>query len=145
MTRRNHRSGRQELVERPLRVLVATADALFARRFVSELSNDPRLELVGLASSGDEAAAMDTQLEPTVIVLDEDLPAAEAADVVAHGLREREGRVVVVVTANPGAMGDSSDEIGAYLPRARGPEALAASLFETAWLALGLSGSPLVP
>lgn len=88
---------------------------------------------------------MDTQLEPTVIVLDEDLPAARAADVVAHGLREREGRVVVVVTANPGAMGDSSGEIGAYLPRARGPEALAASLFETAWLALGLSGSPLVP
>ncbi len=145
VTGRNNRPERRELVDGPLRVLVATADVLFARRFVSELSNDGRLELVGLASSANEAAAMDSQFEPTVLVLDEDLAADEAADVVAHGLREREGRVVVVVTANACAISESSDEIGAYLPRARGPEALAASLFETASLALGLSRKPLIP
>jgi len=55
-------------------VLLADDHALVRRGFRRIIEDDPDLEVVGEASTGDEAVAMFTELKPQVVVMDAAMP-----------------------------------------------------------------------
>ena len=57
-----------------IRVLLADDHALVRRGFRRILEDDPAIEIVGEASTGDEAIRMFSELRPTVVVMDAAMP-----------------------------------------------------------------------
>lgn len=129
-----------ELLARPLRVVVATGDALFARRLLLGLAKDSRLRVAGVASCSEEVAAAARELDPDVVVLDTDLPpdGPAAALELLTDLRDDAAVVVAATPGTPPVDVEAAARVAAFLPRERGADVLAGSLFETAALALVL-------
>jgi DNA-binding NarL/FixJ family response regulator len=57
-----------------VKVLIADDHRLFAEALQAILSVDERIEVVGLAASGDEAVARAGDLEPDVVLMDISMP-----------------------------------------------------------------------
>jgi AmiR/NasT family two-component response regulator len=53
----------------PFRLVLVSADALHARRFAAALSEDDRIDLVGIAYTAREAAALVSTLDPDAVVI----------------------------------------------------------------------------
>ena len=57
-----------------VRVLIADDHRLFAEALEAVLGTEPELEVVGLATNGQEALALARDLEPDVVLLDISMP-----------------------------------------------------------------------
>jgi len=60
----------------PMKVLLGDTHALFREALRTQLDNDQRFEVVGVACDGDEAVALADEASPDIVLLDAALPDA---------------------------------------------------------------------
>jgi DNA-binding NarL/FixJ family response regulator len=81
-----------------LRVLVAEDHPLYRKGMISLLSSVPEFEVVGEASTGEEAVARAAQLQPDVILMDLQMPEVNGIEATRRILRADPGVHILVVT-----------------------------------------------
>ena len=65
---------------RAVRVLIADDQRLFAESLMTVLSEDQRVEVVGIAANGEEAVKLAYELEPDVILMDLKMPVMDGLE-----------------------------------------------------------------
>jgi DNA-binding NarL/FixJ family response regulator len=83
-----------------LRVLIADDHRLFAEALRAILGGDRRIDVVGLAASGDEAVAKAKELEPDVVLMDISMPGLNGIDATREILAVQKNVQVVMVTGS---------------------------------------------
>ncbi|WP_299731681.1 chemotaxis-specific protein-glutamate methyltransferase CheB [uncultured Tateyamaria sp.] len=99
----------------PKRVVVVD-DSLTMRRWLSSIiAQDPRLDLVGMAGSAQEARETIKATEPDVLTLDIEMPGMNGVEFLAHLMRLRPMPVVMLSGGllNGNAMAERAMELGA--------------------------------
>jgi DNA-binding NarL/FixJ family response regulator len=89
----------------PIRVLVAEDNAFFRLSLNALLDREDDIEVVGQASSGEEAVALATALHPDVVVMDLGLPGMDGARATADVVRYAPQTRVLVLSGSPLADG----------------------------------------
>lgn len=97
-----------ERVERPapaarIRVLVADDSAVYARTLCRLLEAQPDIEVVGLASNGEEAVALARSLRPDVVLMDLFMPAGGGLAAIRRIVADSSGARIIGITAAPDA------------------------------------------
>ena len=82
----------------PLRILIAEDHPLYRKGMISLLQSIPEFEVVGEASTGEEAVARASQLQPDVILMDLQMPAVNGIEATRRILQEIPNVRVLVVT-----------------------------------------------
>jgi DNA-binding NarL/FixJ family response regulator len=83
-----------------VKVLIADDHRLFAEALRAILSADERIEVVGLAASGDDAVAQAGNLEPDVVLMDISMPGLNGVEATRKILDDRPGARVLMVTGS---------------------------------------------
>ena len=65
---------------RAVRVIIADDQRLFAESLMTVLSDDERVEVVGIAANGEEAVKLVSELEPDVILMDLKMPVMDGLE-----------------------------------------------------------------
>lgn len=81
-----------------LRILVAEDHPLFRKGMISLLSSVPEFEVVGEASTGEEAVARAAHLQPDVVLMDLQMPEVNGIEATRRILQESPSVRVLVVT-----------------------------------------------
>jgi DNA-binding NarL/FixJ family response regulator len=118
-----------------IRVLLVDDDAFFLRSLEVLLTDEPGLEIVGKAASGQEALAAAARAEPDVAVIDVLMPAMSGIEC-ARLLRQRypKARVILISGSIFEDKRPHPDERGtdAYLEKSEVPERLHATILALA-------------
>ena len=91
-----------------VRVLIADDHRLFAEALRAILSADQRIEVVGLASSGEEAVQQAGELEPDVVLMDINMPGVDGVEATRRIREDLPASQVLMVTGS-----DSSEDVDA--------------------------------
>jgi DNA-binding NarL/FixJ family response regulator len=83
-----------------VKVLIADDHRLFAEALRAILSADERIEVVGLAASGDDAVAQAGNLEPDVVLMDISMPGLNGVEATRQILDDRPDARVLMVTGS---------------------------------------------
>jgi DNA-binding NarL/FixJ family response regulator len=130
--------------ERVVRVLIADDQRLFAESLMAVLSEDERVEVVGIAANGEEAVKLVSELEPDVILMDLKMPVMDGLEATRR-IRETGLSVQVLLLTGTEAPIGAQDAIdagaNAFLRKERSVEELRQLFLEVASLAAAL-GSP---
>src|SRR5690242_20341238 len=73
-------SPRQAGGRDPVRIVIADDDRLFAQLVRTKVSEQPELEVVGIAANGQEAVDLAQELEPDLVVMDVSMPLLDGID-----------------------------------------------------------------
>jgi DNA-binding NarL/FixJ family response regulator len=84
----------------PVRILIADDHRLFAEALRAILAADPRIEVVGLAESGQDAVAKATELEPDLILMDISMPGLDGVQATKQIRQQQPGAKVLMVTGS---------------------------------------------
>jgi DNA-binding NarL/FixJ family response regulator len=84
----------------PVRVLIADDHRLFAEALQAILSSDRRIDVVGLAASGEEAVQKADELSPDVILMDISMPGVDGVEATRRILAAHSDVNVVMVTGS---------------------------------------------
>jgi DNA-binding NarL/FixJ family response regulator len=84
----------------PIRVLVAEDNAFFRLTLHALLEQEPDIEVIGQASSGEEAVALATSLRPDIVVMDLGLPGMDGAQATEEVIRYASPARVVVLSGS---------------------------------------------
>ena len=84
----------------PVRVLIADDHRLFAEALRAILSSDGRLDVVGLAASGDEAVRKVNELKPDVVLMDISMPVLDGFEATRRLRDELPGARVLMLTGS---------------------------------------------
>jgi DNA-binding NarL/FixJ family response regulator len=129
---------------RAIRILLADDQRLFAESLMAVLSEDERVEVVGIAANGQEAVKLAADLRPDVILMDIKMPLLDGLEATrrirASGLPVQ----IILITGTGSAVGaDDAAEVGAtaFLRKESGVEELRRIFLEVASLAAVL-GEP---
>ena len=119
-----------------IRVLLADERPLFANAVQTMLATHPRFELVGVASHGEEAVDLASELLPDVVLIDADLPDLDGLEVTRRISEGSAPRMVILTGAEADADAVEAHDAGAgaYLPKARSAADLLDTLEFTALL-----------
>jgi DNA-binding NarL/FixJ family response regulator len=119
-----------------IRVLLADERPLFANAVQTMLSTHPRFELVGVASHGEEAVDLASELLPDVVLIDADLPDLDGFEVTRRICEGSSPRMVILTGAESDVDAVEAHDAGAgaYLPKARSAADLLDTLEFTALL-----------
>lgn len=82
------------------RILIADDQALFAQALEVILGIDGRFEVVGVASDGDQAAAMALELEPDVVLMDISMPTTDGIEATKKLRKLRPDICVLMLTGS---------------------------------------------
>jgi len=82
----------------PLRVLIADDHPLFRHGIVALLGTTPDMEVVGEASTGEEAVSLVARLQPDVILLDIQMPGVNGVEAARQILRASPQARILMVT-----------------------------------------------
>jgi len=82
----------------PLRVLIADDHPLFRHGIMALLSATPEMEVVGEASTGEEAVGLAAALQPDVILMDIQMPGVNGVEATRQILRESPQARILMVT-----------------------------------------------
>ncbi|MFY9179135.1 MAG: chemotaxis response regulator protein-glutamate methylesterase [Venatoribacter sp.] len=72
-----------------IRVLVVDDSGFFRRRVTEIINSDSRMEVVGVASNGQEAIEKNGSLQPDVITMDYEMPVMDGITAIRHIMRSR--------------------------------------------------------
>jgi DNA-binding NarL/FixJ family response regulator len=129
---------------RAVRLLLADDHRLFAESLMSVLSEDERVEVVGIAGNGEEAVRLAAELEPDVILMDLKMPVMDGLEA-TRKIRETGLPVqILMLTGTDTQVGaEDAAEAGAnaFLRKELGVEELRHVFIEVASLAAVL-GAP---
>jgi AmiR/NasT family two-component response regulator len=104
----------------PFRLLLVSSDAVQARRFAAAVRDDDRIDLVGIAHTAREGAALGATLDPDAVVIAHLPPYLDAFQAsIEIGTRAR-GRVLVIADEAAPAPSTTLGEahISGFLPQA---------------------------
>ena len=82
-----------------MRVLVVDDDRTFAKAITAALSEDDRLEVIGMAHDGIEALELSKRLRPDVMLLDLQMPKLDGIETMRKLKRRKNRPDVVVLTS----------------------------------------------
>jgi DNA-binding NarL/FixJ family response regulator len=88
-----------------VRVLIADDHRLFAEALRAILGSDGRIDVVGLAASGDEAVRKAKELEPDVVLMDISMPGLDGVQA-TRTIRATQKNVQVVIVTGSDARQD---------------------------------------
>jgi DNA-binding NarL/FixJ family response regulator len=83
---------------RPVRVVIADDDRIFAHMIRARLGLRPDLEVVGIASDGDEAVALVEEFEPDLVLMDVNMPVMDGIEATRLICALPDAPTVVMVT-----------------------------------------------
>jgi DNA-binding NarL/FixJ family response regulator len=129
---------------RGVRILLADDHLLFAESLMALLSEDDRVEVVGIALNGAEAVELAVELEPDVILMDLMMPIMDGLEATRQIRKRGLKSQVLILTGTDAAM--SSEEVAeagasGYLRKEQSIEDLRSVFLEAASLAAVL-GTP---
>lgn len=128
---------------RAVRVLIADDQRLFAESLMTVLSEDQRVEVVGIAANGEEAVKLAYELEPDVILMDLKMPVMDGLEATRRIRTGLSAQILLLTgTETPIGAQDAKDAgANAFLRKERSVEELRQVFLEVASLAAVL-GSP---
>lgn len=129
---------------RAVRVLIADDQRLFAESLMTVLSEDERVEVVGIAANGEEAVKLASELEPDVILMDLKMPVIDGLEATRRIRETGLSAQILLLTGTETAIGaqDAIDAgANAFLRKERSVDELRQVFLEVASLAAVL-GSP---
>jgi DNA-binding NarL/FixJ family response regulator len=129
---------------RAVRVLIADDQRLFAESLMTVLSEDERVEVVGIAANGKEAVKLASELEPDVILMDLKMPVIDGLEATRRIRETGLSAQILLLTGTETAIGaqDAIDAgANAFLRKERSVDELRQVFLEVASLAAVL-GSP---
>lgn len=85
---------------RAVRIVLLNANCLFATALNARVAQDPRFEIVGLASDATEAATLVETLRPDVVLIDAAVPDNLALATRAIARHDAAARVVIMTSAD---------------------------------------------
>lgn len=129
---------------REVRILIADDHRLFAESLMALLSEDERVEVVGIAENGQEAVELALELQPDLILMDLAMPVMDGLEATGrireHGLPAQ----ILILTGTDEPIG-TEDVVRAgasgYLRKEQGVDELKRVFLEAATLAAAL-GTP---
>jgi DNA-binding NarL/FixJ family response regulator len=86
-----------------VRVLLVDDSAVFLAAAATVVNRTPGLELVGTASSGEEAVALTAALEPDFVLIDHRMPGVSGIDAATRIREAHPDTVVTIVSADSGS------------------------------------------
>jgi two-component system, NarL family, nitrate/nitrite response regulator NarL len=128
-------------VPAPIRVLIAD-DRLFAEMLMTNLSADERIDVIGTATTGEDAVELMEQLQPHVLLLNLRIPVRNGA-AAARRIRRRGSRTRLLVLSGPDSPeASTARSAGAdgFVSTNQAPTELTESFFQVASLSLAFSG-----
>jgi DNA-binding NarL/FixJ family response regulator len=129
---------------RAVRLLLADDHRLFAQSLMAVLSEDERVEVVGIAVNGQEAVELAAELEPDVILMDVKMPVMDGL-AATRKIRQTGLPVQILLltgTETPVGAEDAAEAgANAFLRKERGVDELRHVFFEVASLAAVLGAT----
>ena len=107
---------------RPVRVLIAEDQSIFADALALLLETDARIEVVGTAANGEEAVDRALSASADVVVMDMDMPIVDGLEATRRLRKELpEARVIVVSGLDPAVYEQRALDAGAtsYMVKGR--------------------------
>jgi DNA-binding NarL/FixJ family response regulator len=132
---------------RAVRILIADDHRLFAESLMAALSEDERVDVVGIAENGQQAVDLAAQLQPDVILMDLKMPVLDGFEATRRIREAGFDMQILVLTGTDEAIG-SEDAVAAgasgFLRKEQSVAELKDVLLEVTTLAavLGRSSSP---
>jgi DNA-binding NarL/FixJ family response regulator len=96
-----------------VRVLIADDHRLFGELLMAGLSDDERIEVVGIAVTGQEAVDLATQLEPDVVLMDLAMPVMDGLEATRRIADASPNTRVLVLTGESSVDASAAREAGA--------------------------------
>jgi DNA-binding NarL/FixJ family response regulator len=129
--------------DRTVRILLINNQRLFTNALQAKLEQDPRFEIVALASDSDDAVRLAEEVEPDVVLLDADSHADTLSAARLISASEPAPRILILAGAEDSFDAVEAHDAGAaaFLRRPRS----AADLLETLELATVLIGATVSP
>lgn len=129
---------------RALRILIADDHRLFAESLMAVLSEDERVDVIGIAEDGQQAVDLATELRPDVILMDLKMPVIDGFEATRRIKGAGLDTQIFILTGTDQAIG-SEDAVAAgasgYLRKEQSVAELKEVFLEVASLAAVLGGS----